>query len=72
MKAKKKEVDEDKGKESRYACTLPLPTMLYKGRLMSCVNAQSAEEALINLDCTIGTFISLHLNWFSSQCHINR
>lgn len=25
---------------------------------MSCVNAQSAEEALINLDCTICTLFS--------------
>lgn len=30
-----------------------------KGRLVSCVIAQSAEEALIKLDCTIGTLFSI-------------
>lgn len=36
--------------------------MLYvKGRLVSCVCAQSAEEALIKLDCTIGTLFSIVL-----------
>lgn len=37
-----------------------LPNMLCEGRPVSCVIAQSAEEALIKLDCTIGTLFSIY------------
>lgn len=64
MEANKKGVKNEggvgRGKESRDMHALfPSQPCSTKGRLMSYVNAQSAEEALINLDCTIGTLFKL-------------
>lgn len=47
------------GQKWRYARTFFLPTMLCERKTSELWLAQSAEEALIKLDCTIGTLFSI-------------